>query len=258
MFCCGSSRLISSVGLKIGGSMSSKIGGFKRGLAVVLSVFLIAALVACNGTRVKSREKGVLAGGALGAGLGAIVGNQVGNSGAGIAIGSGLGAIAGGLVGNAMDAQEARREDQSKRLDYQSRQLEENRRLIDDLRRAGADVRETSRGVVVNVPDVLFEFGRADLTRGAEGTVGEIARAVRDFPQRRIFVEGHTDSVGSASFNDRLSRDRARSVADSLVERGVAPRRISTRGFGETQPIASNSSSNGRAKNRRVEVIIEN
>lgn len=238
--------------------MSSKMSALNRVWKVVLSLLLVAGLVACEGTKVRSREKGALAGGALGAGLGAIVGNQVGNSGAGIAIGSAIGAISGGLVGNAMDAEDVRREDQAKRLDDQSRQLEENRRLIEELRRGGADVRETSRGVVVNVPDVLFEFGRADLTRGAEGTVGEIARAVRNFPQRRIFVEGHTDSVGSASFNDRLSRDRARSVADSLVDRGVAPRRITTRGLGETQPIASNSSNAGRAKNRRVEVIIEN
>lgn len=238
--------------------MASKFSIMSRLLRGVVCFLLAISLVACNGTRVKSREKGALTGGALGAGLGAIVGNQVGNSGAGIAIGSAIGAISGGLVGNAMDAEEARREDQSKRLDEQSRQLKENRRLIEELRRGGADVRETSRGVIVNVPDVLFEFGRADLTRGAEGTVGEIAKAVRNFPQRRIFVEGHTDSVGSAGFNDRLSRDRARSVADSLVDRGVAPRRITTRGFGETQPIASNSSSTGRAKNRRVEVIIEN
>ena len=232
--------------------------------ALVKSIFriilpcVLLCIIGCENPRFRSREKGALAGGALGAGLGAIVGNQVGNSGAGIAIGSAIGAISGGLVGNSMDAADDRRDRTDQHLNAQARELEENRRLIDELRKGGADVRETDRGVVVNLPDVLFEFGRARLTSRAADTAQDIAKAVSRVTDRRIIVEGHTDSVGSAQYNEKLSHDRARSVADALVDNGVQARRITTRGFGESHPVASNSSDEGRRKNRRVEVIIQN
>ena len=190
--------------------------------------------------------------------MGAIVGHQTGHAGAGIAIGSAIGAVSGGLIGNSIDNQNDALTDRARRLEEQDRQLLENRRLIDDLRRGGADARETDRGVVVNLPDVLFDFDKASLTREARDTVEEIARVARSVHDRRIAVEGHTDSVGAMSYNQKLSEDRAHSVGEALARAGIPKRQMAVRGYGETRPTASNNTESGRRRNRRVEVIIEN
>lgn len=221
--------------------------------------FLIVALLifsACE--NVRSREKGALAGGALGAGLGAIIGNQTGSSGAGVAIGSAIGALSGAMIGNSIDNTEDMLNERDSQLSLQEREIEENRRLIEELKARGTDVRSTERGVVVNLPDVLFEFDSARLTGAAQNTVGEIADVLESAPDRKISVEGHTDAVGTVEYNQRLSEDRARTVANGLITSGLPRRRVTTRGYGESQPIASNRTDSGRARNRRVEVIIEN
>ena len=215
-------------------------------------------LVACQGQEMKSREKGALAGGALGAGLGAIIGNQTGSTGAGIAIGSAVGALAGGVVGNEIDNQNNQLDEREARLAANQRAIEENKRIIEELKRKGADVRVTDRGVVVNLPDVLFEFGKAELKVDALRATRQIADVVKQYPQRRLSVEGHTDSIGTIQYNQRLSENRARSVVNELVAQGVSRGRVETRGFGESDPIASNRTEAGRARNRRVEVIVEN
>ena len=224
----------------------------------LLTLVLVVSLVGCEGQRLGAREKGALGGGAIGAGLGAIIGSQTGDPGAGIAIGSAIGALSGGLIGNEIDNQDALMDQQDERIARQQRLIDENRRIIEELKRRGADVRSTKRGVVVNLPDVLFEFDSARLTGDAFRATGEIADVIRDYPQRNIAVEGHTDSVGTISYNQRLSESRARSVADELVAQGVSRRRIIVEGFGESDPIASNRTDSGRRRNRRVEVIIEN
>lgn len=218
----------------------------------------ILALAACEGREFGARETGALGGAALGAGLGAIIGHQTGATGAGIAIGSAFGALSGGLIGNEIDNQDRAISATDERIAAQDRMLEENRRLIDELRSRGADVRTTERGVVVNLPDVLFEFDSARLTPDARRVAADVARAVQSAPGRRISVEGHTDAIGTIEYNQRLSEDRARSVASELVIEGVPRSRIATRGFGETRPLASNKTAPGRQRNRRVEVIIEN
>lgn len=222
----------------------------------VLCYFLL--LAGCEGQRFGAREAGALGGAGVGAGLGAIVGHQVGNAGAGVAIGSAFGALTGALIGNSIDNTNDNLDQNEARLAEQERQLQENRRLIEELRSRGTDARITDRGVVVNLPDVLFEFGRSALTAEARSTAREIADVIRSSPGRHISVEGHTDSIGTIEYNQRLSEDRARSVAAQLVSEGVPRGRVSTHGFGETRPIASNKSDAGRQRNRRVEVIIEN
>lgn len=224
--------------------------GLLFGLAVVL--------LACEAGDIRGRERGALGGGAVGAGLGAIVGNQFGNAGAGIAIGAAAGALAGGLIGNEVDQQDDALQVRADRINRQQQRIEENQRLIEELRRGGVDVYLTDRGVVVNLPDVLFAFDRSNLTATALRTVDEIARVIRGVPERRIAVEGHTDSVGTVAYNQRLSEARSRSVADALVTRGVSRSRVVARGYGESDPIASNGTATGRARNRRVEVIIKN
>ena len=215
-------------------------------------------MLACQGQELKGREKGALAGGAVGAGLGAIIGNQTGSTGAGIAIGSAVGALAGGTIGNSFDNQNAELDEREARLAANQRAIEENRKIIEELKRRGADVRITDRGVVVNLPDVLFEFNKADLRPDALRSARQIADVVKEYPQRRLSVEGHTDSIGTIQYNQRLSENRARSVVNELVAQGVSRGRIETRGFGEADPIASNRTEAGRARNRRVEVIVEN
>ena len=219
---------------------------------------IVLALAACEGQQFGARETGALGGAALGAGLGAIIGNQTGSTGAGIAIGSAVGALSGGLIGNELDRQGGMLDQNEQRIAAQDQQLQENRRLIDELRQRGADVYSTSRGVVVNLPDVLFEFDSAVLTRDARGVAGDVANAIRGIPDRRISVEGHTDSIGTIEYNQKLSESRARSVASELIAQGTPRGRVSTHGYGESRPIASNKTASGRQRNRRVEIVIEN
>lgn len=233
----------------------------KRVFRSLTSAVLLAAAIGVGGCQSRSitrRETGALAGGALGAGLGAIIGNQTGSSGAGIAIGSAIGAISGALVGNELQNENDHLDQRDQQISVQERELEENRRLIESLKRGGADAYSSSRGVVVNLPDVLFDFGSSRMTREASSTAREIARAISSVPDRSISVEGHTDSIGTYEYNQKLSEARARAVARELENAGVAHRRISTRGLGESDPIASNNTEAGRERNRRVEVIIEN
>lgn len=202
---------------------------------------------------------GTAGGTALGAGLGAIIGSASGHAGPGIAIGAGAGALAGALIGQGLDSNQEQIDAQGEELQRQRSQIEENQRLIDELRRRGVDVRETKRGVVVNLPDILFEFGSARLTGDALGNVGDIANVLKKEARgRRISVEGHTDSVGSFSYNQDLSERRAYSVARELEHDGVPRSQVSSRGYGEGRPIATNNTDAGRARNRRVEVIVEN
>lgn len=226
----------------------------RRSIVLLLAV----VCVGCEAQSIRGRETGALGGGALGAGLGAIIGHATGNTGAGIAIGAGLGAITGGVLGNESDRQSDRAAAQNLALDEQQRQIEENQRLIEALKRTGTDVRDTSRGVVVNLPDVLFEFDSYRLTPEAKRTARAIAQALSEAHGREISIEGHTDSLGTAQYNQRLSENRARAVAGELVSSGVPRRDLSLRGKGERDPIASNSSEAGRQRNRRVEIIIEN
>lgn len=226
---------------------------------VLVATSVIASFAGCENQRFGAREKGALGGAAAGAGLGAIIGSQSGRAGPGTAIGAGIGAIAGGLLGNEIDRQDDMLSDQDRRLDDTDREIEENRRLLAALRRGGADARRTERGIVVNIGDVLFEFDSANLTRRAEGTARAIAAAIsKEARGRNISVEGHTDSVGSVGYNQRLSETRARSVAEALAGNGIPRRVMAIRGYGESDPVASNSTESGRRLNRRVEVVIEN
>ena len=118
------------------------------------------------------------------------------------------------------------------------------------------NIRETSRGLVISLSDVLFDVNSATLRGGAASNVQKISQILNQYPDYKISVEGHTDSQGSDSYNQQLSQRRAASVLDALVAGGVAADRISSQGFGESQPVASNDTPAGRQQNRRVEVIV--
>ncbi len=217
------------------------------------------AMISCAAGPPSKREVGTLGGAALGAGAGALIGHATGNTAAGAAIGGVLGGLGGAVVGDQIQAGD-------QRLDARDKEIARNRELIEELKRKNLDVRETNRGVVVNLPDVLFEFNKHSLTSDARAKVRDIAE-VLDGPRvrnRQVSIEGHTDSIGSDEYNLRLSQRRADSVSSALGSEGVSGSRLQTRGFGKKYPIAPNNNSDGsdnpsgRAKNRRVEVIIEN
>jgi outer membrane protein OmpA-like peptidoglycan-associated protein len=120
------------------------------------------------------------------------------------------------------------------------------------------DARETDRGLVVTLGDVLFATGQAELQGSAIPNLNKLAAFLQEYDERTVHVEGHTDSVGSAEFNQQLSERRAESVKAFLVGRGIDPRRISIAGLGKSSPVASNDTPTGRQQNRRVEVVISN
>ncbi|HXE89642.1 MAG TPA: OmpA family protein [Terriglobales bacterium] len=127
--------------------------------------------------------------------------------------------------------------------------------IIDQLNRI-LDTRETVRGLVVNMPDLLFQSGSHTLRPAAREKLAKVAGIILAHPGLRLEVEGHTDSVGTEEFNQRLSERRAAAVRDFLVQQGVPSSAIGSLGFGESHPIASNDTSIGRQQNRRVELVV--
>ncbi len=120
-----------------------------------------------------------------------------------------------------------------------------------------ADLRKTERGLTVNLPDVLFASGSSRLQPRAKELLSRIAGVLLIAPEYHLGIEGHTDSTGRTQFNVELSQNRAVAVRDYLIECGISAATMSTQGFGESQPIASNNTAAGRKQNRRVEIVIE-
>lgn len=115
---------------------------------------------------------------------------------------------------------------------------------------------QTERGLLVTLGDVLFAFNKDELTAQAGPRLDKLAQFLRDFPDRKLLIEGYTDSVGSDSYNQGLSERRAMAVQAALVQRGVDASRITARGYGKGYPVADNGAAEGRAMNRRVEIVI--
>lgn len=116
--------------------------------------------------------------------------------------------------------------------------------------------KQTERGIVLTLGDVLFDSGRADMKVGALKTMEQLAAFLRENPERSVVIEGHTDSVGSVEFNQALSERRALTVKNALIERNIAANRVTARGFGAAKPLVSNDSATGRQQNRRVEIVL--
>ncbi|HEX5934928.1 MAG TPA: OmpA family protein [Pseudorhizobium sp.] len=176
-------------------------------------------------------------GAAIGAGLGALTGLAVGGDGRGALIGAAVGGLAGGAIGNYMDQQEAE--------------------LRAQLQGTGVSVTRMGDRIVLNMPsNVTFATDQDQVIPPFYPTLDSVAIVLNKFNRTLIDVNGHTDSTGSLAHNQGLSERRAASVANYLGGRSVDQRRISTLGFGPSQPIASNATPEGRAQNRRVEVLI--
>lgn len=154
-----------------------------------------------------------------------------------VAKGAAVGGILGGLAGSVLDAQQ--------------------RALQSDLGGTGATVQNNGDYLTVTMPEaILFATDSATVSSAAAQNIYKVARNLQQYPNSRIEVVGHTDSTGTAAYNQQLSERRAQSVASLLVQGGVANSRIAAYGRGQTQPVASNDTTAGRAQNRRVEIII--
>ena len=121
---------------------------------------------------------------------------------------------------------------------------------------AALQTKQTDRGLVLTLGDVLFETGKADLRPGALRNLYPLVTFLQKYPERRVLIEGHTDSVGSEGYNLDLSQRRADAVRDFLLQNGVNAAQLTTHGYGKTSPVASNDTAEGRQQNRRVELII--
>ena len=177
---------------------------------------------------------GAIIGGLAGAAIGAAM---PGNDRRGALIGAGIGMLAGAAIGQY--------------LDQQQRELERS------LAGTGAQVRREGDVLYVSFPaDITFDVDSTRIYPGAYAALDRVAEVLRRYPQSYVDVIGHTDSTGSEAYNQRLSERRAEAVANYLRSRGVQPERIAVYGMGETQPIATNATPEGRARNRRVEIRI--
>jgi outer membrane protein OmpA-like peptidoglycan-associated protein len=212
----------------------------RRVLVSSLCAVSLISLSACvtdpnTGTQKVSRT-------AIGAGGGALAGLLLGGligGGTGRIIGAGIGGVAGAAVGYTMDKQ--------------------IRQLREQTAGSGVDVTPTDGGkaILVNLPNgVTFDTDSTLIKPTFRDTLDRVAKSLVQYPDSLIDVYGHTDSTGSSPYNQTLSENRARAVADYLASRGVTNARIRSQGYGETQPVASNATEEGRSANRRVEIKI--
>lgn len=209
-------------------------------LAALLA--LGALLLAGCAQPMTKTQKGAAYGTGIGAAVGAGLGQAIGGDTKGTLIGAGVGAAVGGLagagIGNYMEKQQTALQQQ-----FASSESASIRRDADVL-------------AVTFKSDVLFDTGSSALKAGAYQEINRVAQVLIQYPETRIQVAGHTDSDGSEAFNQDLSVRRAEAVRNALVQQGVAATRISAIGFGESQPIADNTTAAGKQFNRRVVITI--
>jgi OmpA-OmpF porin, OOP family len=161
-----------------------------------------------------------------------------------------------------LEAERMKKEADEKAFDAEKAKLdaekakEELAKLQKDL--AELQAKQTDRGLVLTLRDVLFETGKAQLLPGAMRTIEKVSEFLLRNPQRNVLIEGHTDSVGGDDYNQKLSEQRAGSVRSALIDYEVPPGRITAKGYGKRFPVASNDTPSGRQQNRRVEIVILN
>ncbi len=206
--------------------------------AVFLTMLLVATAAFAQVDEHEKAKKGAVIGGVAGGILGAVIGNNRGQHSAGR--GAVVGTVAGGAVGAIVGVM----------MDKQEREL----RQINGVNVSRTAPDELS---VTVQNDVLFDFNSAAMRSRSKSALREMSSVFDKYPDTTIKVEGFTDSIGSASYNERLSDRRADSVANYLENLGVRGSRIQTYGYGESHPRASNSTASGRQQNRRVEIHIK-
>jgi outer membrane protein OmpA-like peptidoglycan-associated protein len=155
----------------------------------------------------------------------------------------------------AQQAQLTAQQAEQARLQTEQQAQQTRQRLLDQLNQV-LKTRETARGLIVDMPDVLFDTGKHTLKPGARERLAKVAGILQAYPDLHVQVEGHTDNVGGVDFNQRLSEQRASGVRNFLVAQGVRPDIIDSRGVGMSEPVASNSTAMGRQLNRRVDLVV--
>jgi outer membrane protein OmpA-like peptidoglycan-associated protein len=148
----------------------------------------------------------------------------------------------------AQQAEQARQQAENDKAQMRARMLQQLNQVL--------QTRDSARGLIVSMPDVLFDTGKADLQAVARERLAKVAGILLSYPDIRVEIDGFTDSTGSAEFNQRLSQERAQAVATYLGSQGVNLSAMTERGFGEDQPVASNDTASGRQQNRRVELVV--
>lgn len=197
-------------------------------------------LTSCESVQnANNTQKGAAIGTAAGAVIGGILGNNIGKGGnapLGAVLGGVVGGVAGGVIGNKMDKQ--------------AKEIKETL--------PGAEVERVGEGIKVTLNEntVNFDFNSATLTSTAKANLDKLITVLKNNPDTNINIYGYTDSVGSDSYNLTLSGKRADAVKAYLTSKGVSSSRLFTQGMGEANPVASNDTDAGRAKNRRVEFAI--
>ena len=211
-----------------------------KGLKTLIAVTLAVFLSACAMPQTKEGQ-GTALGAGIGAGVGAITGAILGQ-GKGALIGAGIGAAAGGLAGNRIGHE----------MDQQQAALQQqlaNERAV-EIQRENNLLRLTFHS------DLTFALNSATPSPGAANDLQRVAQVLNQYPQTRIQIAGYTDSTGSEQYNQQLSERRANAVKNILLGHGVAPGRLTTVGFGEASPVATNATAAGRQANRRVVITI--
>lgn len=205
--------------------------------AAVAAVSALALLAGCAQNQQQAGPNqvgGALAGALTGAAAGLLVG---GDDRRNALVGAGIGLLAGAAVGTYLDRQQ--------------------RALEQDLAGTGASVSRVENALLVTLPNgVTFDTDSAEIRPRFRRPLRRVAGTLNAYPESYVDVVGHADATGAASYNQALSERRARAVAQVLRRNGVAPARMVARGKGETQPVASNETERGRARNRRVEILI--
>ncbi|HEU4470387.1 MAG TPA: OmpA family protein [Flavisolibacter sp.] len=200
------------------------------GLTLALAGMFAAGCKTMNRT-----QKGAVIGAAGGGAIGAVIGRAAGNTAMGAIIGAAVGGAGGAVIGRRMD-----------------KQAEEMKKVLGD-----AEVKREGEGIVINFKEkVLFGFDQSVLTGSAQGNLDKLANVLKKYPDTDIQIIGHTDSKGTDSYNLDLSQRRASAVSSYLRNTGIAGSRVTTRGMGESDPVADNDSEDGRSQNRRVEFVI--
>jgi outer membrane protein OmpA-like peptidoglycan-associated protein len=215
----------------------------KRQLTCLALIFAVgtSACVTRDATTDQEEVSGATVGAVAGAVAGAVLGNQVKGDkktrqNARIA-GAAAGAAIGGGIGNYMDKQEEK--------------------LRQKLRASGVSVTRKGDQIVLNMPgNITFETAKSNINPGFQGVLDGVAEVLKEYKDTSIEISGHTDSRGKMEANQVLSKQRADSVAQFLRQKGVAANRITTVGYGPSQPIADNATEEGRAQNRRVEILL--
>jgi outer membrane protein OmpA-like peptidoglycan-associated protein len=207
----------------------------RKALILILIPLFVISCAASSGDPNRRTKRGAVIGAVGGAIAGAVIGKQSGNNRTGAAAGAVAGAAIGAAIGHKMDQQEK-----------ELRQIE------------GVDVSRPSEGEIEVrlTSDILFDLDSADLRATSRSTLRDLANNFEKYPDNTILVEGHTDSSGTDSYNQKLSERRAANVADFLIDNGVSSSKITVYGFGESQPKSTNETAEGRQLNRRVEIHI--